>query len=79
MNNHFGKILKELRLEHGLSQFQLAQNIDYSKTVIRDWETGRRNPTINALIAIALFFDVSIDYLAGLEDELGNKIVPKKL
>ena len=76
-NNHFGRTLKELRQEKELSQAKLAKALDYGATIISDWETGQRNPTIKALIAIALFFDVTIDYLAGLEDELGNKVRPK--
>jgi len=74
MSNHFGKTLKELRHEKNLGQNQLAKDLNYSNAVISDWETGKCKPTLDALIAIARFFDVTIDYLAGLEDELGNKI-----
>ena len=78
-NNHFGKILKELRQEKELSQTNLAKKLDYGNSIISAWELGLKRPSIDALIAIALFFDVTIDYLAGLEDELGNKVRPKIL
>ncbi len=66
--NIFGKRLKELRLENGLSQKQLADSIGYGKSIISGWETGIYQPTLPSLVAIAKFFDVSIDYLAGLKD-----------
>jgi len=76
-NNHFGQTLKELRQDKELSQDKLGKALDYSHSTVSAWELGLKRPTIDALVAIALFFDVTIDYLAGLEDELGNKVRPK--
>jgi len=67
MENAFAKILKELRTEKGLGQVELANAISVSKGVISLWENGLREPGMNSLIVLAKFFDVSIDYLAGLE------------
>lgn len=73
-NNIFKKVLIELRTAKKLNQRQLAKETNLSQSAISYWETGDREPTANALITLALFFDVSTDYLLGLEDEWGNKI-----
>ena len=68
MNNRFGEKLKELRLENNLSQKDLAIKIGVGKSIISSWELGQNQPTLPSMIAIADFFDVSIDYLAGRND-----------
>ena len=68
MENYFAQRLKELRLEHNLGQVQLAEYIGTSKGIISLWENGLREPKLNYLIALAKYFQVSIDYLVGLED-----------
>ena len=64
----FGETLKELRLERKVNQVELAQAIGVSKGIISLWENGLREPTLTNLVALAKYFDVSIDYLAGLSD-----------
>lgn len=64
----FSERLKELRLEKGLSQNQLAKAVNLSDVAICLWEQNKRVPNLDAVIAIADFFGVSIDYLAGRED-----------
>lgn len=71
--NNFTKILKDLRLEKNLTIGELADKIGYSKTVVYYWETGKRSPNTNALKVLSKFFGVSIDYLLGVEDDLGIK------
>lgn len=68
MNNAFGEKLKELRGERGVGQIALAAEIGVSKGIISLWENGLREPTLSNLILLARYFEVSIDYLAGLED-----------
>ena len=67
MNNHFGQTLKELRKEKGFGQVELAKTLNMSKGIISLWENGLREPGMNSLIILARFFDVSIDYLVGIE------------
>ena len=67
-NNNFKKILKELREEKQLGQIQLGKELGVSHGIISAWENGVHEPTLSNLIAIAKFFGVTIDYLAGLED-----------
>lgn len=61
--------LKELRMFHKLSQRELGALTGLSERTIQNYELRLRHPTIEACIAIAQYFDVSLDYLAGLSDE----------
>lgn len=70
----FKEIFKRLRAERKIGQKDLAEKLGVSKGVISFWETGRNEPTAIMLIKISRFFNVSVDYLLGLEDDLGNKI-----
>lgn len=64
----FCERLKELRLEKKLSKQQLAKEIGVSDVAISRWENNKRVPNIINLYALAEFFNVSSDYLIGLED-----------
>lgn len=65
-------ILKNLRLEKGLSQKQLGEKLKIGQATIACYENGNREPHIVSLIAYADFFECSIDFLVGRADELGN-------
>ncbi len=67
MNDTFGERLKTLRLEKGIGQVALAKELDVGKSVISLWEQNKCEPTLSKLVAIAEYFGVTIDYLAGLE------------
>ncbi len=68
MENVFAERLKELRAEQKVGQVELATALGVSKGIISLWENGLREPKLGNLVAIANFFKVSIDYLAGLEN-----------
>lgn len=63
--NTFKDILKELRIEKGLSQQALGKIVNASKMAISHWESGHSEPSINQLILLSSFFGVSVDYLIG--------------
>lgn len=63
----FGNALKTLRLRENMTQAQLAQRLDLTKSVISAYETGLRFPSYDILIHIARIYNVSNDYLLGLE------------
>lgn len=63
----FGNILKTLRLKEDMTQAQLAQKLQLTKSVISAYETGLRLPSYDVLIHISRIFNVSTDYLLGLE------------
>lgn len=71
----FGTKLKALRLEHELTQSQLAKKLDTSKSNISKYESDTIEPSMKTLVMISKYFNVSTDYL------LGNtiKISPHKL
>lgn len=60
--------LKELRESRLLNQHGLALMLNVSQSTISAYEVGSRTPDLETLISIAQFFDVSLDYLAGLSD-----------
>jgi len=65
---NFGEILKELRKERKLTQTELASHLCTTQDSISLWELGKSYPDIPTLIKIAKFFDVTTDYLLGLEN-----------
>lgn len=65
--------LKELRTEKGLTQKQLAQVLNTTDDSIFSWEKGRSQPSIEMIRKLCIIFDISADYLLGLEDETGSK------
>jgi len=66
--NAFSFILKQLRMEHNISQAQLGSEIGVSQGTIYFWENAINEPTATNLVALADFFNVSVDALLGLED-----------
>lgn len=70
MKNDFSKRLKELRLDKGLSQQGLEKELSgkITATAIGYWELNKRVPNLDAVIILADYFCVSLDYLAGRED-----------
>lgn len=68
MDNKFGEILKNIRTEKGIGQVELAKQINVSKGIISLWENGFREPKLSNLIALSKYFNVSIDFLAGLSE-----------
>ena len=66
--NSFNSILKDLRIEKGLSQKQLAKELGVLERTVSYWESGKRECDFDTLILIAKFFAVSTDYLLGIED-----------
>ena len=65
--NSFGERLKELRKERNIGKIELAKEIGVGKSIISLWERNECEPSLSRLIALSKFFDVLIDYLAGLE------------
>ena len=52
-----------------MTQAQLAQKLGLTKSVISAYETGLRLPSYNILIHIAKIYNVSTDYLLGVESK----------
>lgn len=65
----FSERIKELRLEKNLTQTQLGEIIGVKHFSIYSYEKGRACPEMKGLVALADYFDVSMDYLAGRTDK----------
>lgn len=61
----FSERLKELRLAKGLTQMQVSQSTGMSLLGYQRYEYGSREPAYNKLLALADYFNVSLDYLVG--------------
>ena len=64
---NFGSKVKELWLEKGLTQQQLANLLGVAVSAISSYESGNRYPSYEVLISLARIFHVSTDYLLGLD------------
>lgn len=69
-----GEVIRSLRIEKGLTQSELAAKISSTQKQISKWEIGFLEPNIEAIKKLAIFFDVTSDYLIGLENDAGVKV-----
>lgn len=70
----FAARVKQLREERGLSQAAVGKEIGVKRYSVYSYENGKGFPDVPHLIALAKFFDVSLDYLVGRTDhrEIGR-------
>jgi len=66
--NKFSERLREALRDNSVSQSELARRVNVSLDVINNYCTGRRAPSFDTLIKIAIELGESIDYLVGLEE-----------
>ena len=60
--------LKNLRIQNGYTQKEMAENLGTSQPSYQNWEKGTRKPSRITLQQIANFFNVSTDFLLGETD-----------
>ncbi len=65
---NFNVRLKQLRQKHKLTQSELADILGLKPTAVSNYESQRNEPSIEKLIALSKYFDVSCDYLLGISD-----------
>ncbi len=63
----FGIRIQELRMKHNMSQEALGKKLNKSKSAICGYENNTRVPPLDVLINIAVLFNVSLDYLVGID------------
>ena len=73
-----GKRLKELRQQKGLTQPELAKRLNISVSSIGMYETDAREPSDEIKTKIADFFNVTVDYLLGIDREYGASSIPEE-
>lgn len=71
-----GERIKELRILNNLSQQELSKDLGYKTyTTVSKWESDASLPPGKELKKLATYFNVSTDYLLGLDDYTSNYIV----
>ena len=65
----FPQRLKEMRVARGKQQKDMAKFLDIRTRSYQAYEGGEREPSIDRLIAIADYLEVSLDYLVGRTDQ----------
>lgn len=63
--NYYQRI-RDLREDKDLTQNELVEILQMHKTTYTNYEQGKREPPFEFIVQLALFYDVTIDYIAGL-------------
>lgn len=63
------KNLRELRRKCGMTQKELGNVVGLTQQTINKYENGNAEPNIRTLIALADYFETSVDYLIGRTSE----------
>lgn len=69
MDNKFSARLSELREKKGVTFPELSNETGISVRALKYYVSEEREPSLTALLSIAKFFEVSIDYLVGMSDD----------
>lgn len=64
----FPERLRQLREERGVSQAAVSKEMGVSRYAVYSYEKGKTEPTLDGLVVLANYFDVTADYLLGLTD-----------
>lgn len=66
----YSQKIKELRLERGWSQQDVADRVGLNKMTISQYENGNRKPSLDAIEKLAEVFHVDMNYLLGFTDKI---------
>ena len=64
------RTIKELRFEKSVSQEDVAKACQVQQSAVSKWERGATTPSADKIVLLAKFFEVTSDYLLGLEKHL---------
>lgn len=65
----YGQRIRELRIEKGLTQTQLAEKLGLTQKSVSKYELEQLDLSTELVVRISRFFDVSADYLLGMSDD----------
>lgn len=68
--------LRECRERKGLSQKQVALEIGVKPPTVSQWESGIKIPSRENIVKLANLFDVTVDYLLGISEDVITKNQP---
>lgn len=69
MNLNFGERIRNLREDRDLTQSEIGAQVNMTQRKISYIERGKYEPSIDDIVSLCKFFDVSSDYLLGLNDK----------
>lgn len=69
----YGKRIRELREERGMTQKELAEKLHVSQRTLSRFELEQHDLSTQTIIELTRIFNVSSDYILGIEDETGAK------
>ena len=75
INISLGKKIKEERLNKKLNQTELSKIVNTTQDTISLWEKGERIPSIENLITLSNFFEITLEELLGIEKDKNGKYV----
>lgn len=67
--DNFPSRLRELRTSNNLTLEELGKKVGSTRGTIGNYENGNKKPSLDTLIKLADYFNVSIDYLVGRTDD----------
>lgn len=67
MNHSLNENIKQLRVQNGLNQVELARAMNVTKQCVSNWENDNVQPSVEMLVRLADYFRVSADFLLGRE------------
>ncbi|EAD7292715.1 XRE family transcriptional regulator [Listeria monocytogenes] len=72
---NISKRISELRNKKGISQLQLAKDLNVSTSTVSMWETNKRAIKNERIIQLADYFNVTTDYLLGRVEFDNNDLI----
>lgn len=79
---YFKDRIKQLRLQKSLTQEQIAKRLWVTKSTISAYEMGTKYPSLDMLIKLAAMFNVTTDYLLGVDKKRhidATNLTPKQI
>ena len=74
MEDLFVQRLKELMKTKDINSYKLAKGAGVTLSSVSVWTLGKSLPSIERLVKIAQFFEVSVDYLIGIDDVPNRRV-----
>ena len=71
----FGSTFKKIRLDHNMSQDDVANKLYVSRQAISNWENNKNLPDIEMLMSISRLFNVSLDQLILNQENMTKKLI----
>ncbi|MDR1100752.1 MAG: helix-turn-helix domain-containing protein [Clostridiales bacterium] len=66
--------IKKLREQKGLTQSELARKLDLTRSSVNGWEMGLVVPSTQIIVELSHVFNVSADYLLGLDEQITLRV-----